>query len=190
MLALNSQPTFNCNDLVKLFNETFETSHNTILVAGGSEPLYLPAKNGECAKIIFAYDYFSSALHEISHWLIAGEARRRLEDYGYWYSPDGRNVEQQQAFEKVEVTPQALEWILTKACGRLFRLSLDNLNGQVCSSKPFAEAVHYRVGMLTKTGLNKRAEHMRKVLCDFYQTPSELEETDFHLKEIYTGDAL
>ena len=33
---------------------------------------------------------FNSALHEISHWTIAGKERRLLADLGYWYAPDGR----------------------------------------------------------------------------------------------------
>ncbi len=50
---------------------------------------------------------FASALHEISHWCIAGKARRELVDFGYWYCPDGRDAMTQSQFEDVEVKPQA-----------------------------------------------------------------------------------
>ena len=79
------------------------------------------------AQIISTRDYFSSILHEVSHWCIAGAERRKLVDFGYWYEPDGRNEFQQKEFEQVEVKPQALEWLFTEACGVKFRLSVDNL---------------------------------------------------------------
>ena len=112
-----------------LFNGLFRQRHQTILVRGDNEPEYLPAGSGP-AQVIFAHGYFSSALHEISHWCIAGEQRRALHDYGYWYCPDGRSVEQQRGFEQVEVKPQALEWLFSLASGWRFHVSVDNLAGQ------------------------------------------------------------
>lgn len=61
---------------------------------------------------------------------IAGEQRRLLPDLGYWYAPDGRTAEQQALFEQVEIKPQAIEWLFSKAFGRKFRVSLDNLTGE------------------------------------------------------------
>lgn len=58
-----------------------------------------------------------------------GKERRKLEDFGYWYEPDGRSEERQRDFEKVEVKPQALEWILATAAGFRYFASADNLNG-------------------------------------------------------------
>ncbi|MEA7548766.1 elongation factor P hydroxylase, partial [Salmonella enterica subsp. enterica serovar Anatum] len=43
--------------------------------------------------------------YEISHWCIAGKARRELVDFGYWYCPDGRDAQTQSQFEDVEVKP-------------------------------------------------------------------------------------
>jgi elongation factor P hydroxylase len=83
-------------DLIHLFNQTFAESENTHLVKGQSEPIYLPANDQvNYHRIIFAHGFFASALHEIAHWCVAGQARRLLEDYGYWYCPDGRNMQQQ-----------------------------------------------------------------------------------------------
>lgn len=93
-----------------------------------SEPEYLPRKAGEPAKICFAHGFFASALHEVAHWCIAGKHRRTLPDFGYWYVPDGRDTTQQAAFEKVEVKPQAIEWLFTLACGKRFFISQDNLS--------------------------------------------------------------
>ena len=36
---------------------------------------------------------------------MAGLARRQLEDFGYWYKPDGRSNEEQKAFEKTKFIP-------------------------------------------------------------------------------------
>ncbi len=114
--------------LEQLFARTFFDGWNTLLVGGGDEPVYLPADLANpCHRIVYREDYFSSALHETAHWCIAGEARRRRVDFGYWYRPDGRDRHQQRAFEQVEVRPQALEWLFTVATGRDFRPSADNL---------------------------------------------------------------
>ena len=75
-----------------LFDGLFLASENTCLLQGGAEPVYLPADADHPQnRIVFRLDYAASALHEIAHWCIAGAARRRLIDYGYWYSPDGRD---------------------------------------------------------------------------------------------------
>ncbi len=120
--------------LITLFNELFQQQDVILIHArdvGKDEPEYLPAiKQGkiqEPAKICFAHGYFASALHEISHWTIAGKQRRKLQDFGYWYAPDGRSEQQQQQFEQVEIKPQAIECLLTLACGRPFQVSQDNL---------------------------------------------------------------
>ncbi len=95
--------------------------------------------------IIFRHDYFSSALHEISHWCVAGEQRRKQVDYGYWYAPDGRSEEQQREFEQVEVRPQAVEWVLHVAVGKPFKVSVDNLEGDPGSNEHFKDAVFQQV---------------------------------------------
>jgi elongation factor P hydroxylase len=112
--------------LIAMFNQWF-LSKQTILVKGDDEPEYFAATDAEPAKIVFAHGFFASSLHEISHWCVAGKKRRALDDFGYWYAPDGRSEEQQQLFEEVEIVPQAIECLLSLACNKPFRVSKDNL---------------------------------------------------------------
>ncbi|MBT3673417.1 MAG: diaminobutyrate-2-oxoglutarate aminotransferase [Porticoccaceae bacterium] len=116
--------------ITTLFSAEFELSFNTILIGGADEPLYLPAtQESRICRIFYRQDFISSALHEIAHWCLAGNQRRLLEDFGYWYHPDGRNVNEQAIFEAAETKPQALEWMFAVACGHGFRVSADNLEG-------------------------------------------------------------
>lgn len=133
------------NWLISLFNILFSTQR-VELVRGNQEPEYFPAQNGRPARIEFAHGFFASALHEISHWCIAGEQRRGLSDFGYWYAPDGRTAAQQQAFERVEIKPQALECLFTLACRRSFEVSQDNLFADFdTSASTFSYDVYQKV---------------------------------------------
>ncbi|MCL4159214.1 UNVERIFIED_CONTAM: hypothetical protein GTU68_012974, partial [Idotea baltica] len=87
----------------KVFNDTFSERYNTHLVGGFDEPFYKAHQGDGAALVCYRDDYASSALHEVAHWCIAGSERRKQDDFGYWYNPDGRNVEQQRNFEEVEV---------------------------------------------------------------------------------------
>ena len=130
--------------LILHFNHWF--SHlNVNLVKGDFEPEYFPATATQPARIQFAHGFFNSALHEISHWSIAGEQRRLLPDLGYWYAPDGRTQEQQALFEQVEIKPQAIEWLFAQAFGRKFRVSLDNLTGEGGDGRTFKDNVFAQV---------------------------------------------
>ena len=128
-------------ELEVLFAECFAAQLDTVLQGGAEEPVYLPAQPGCPARIVYTRDYFRSALHEIAHWCVAGPARRQLPDFGYWYAADGRNTEQQMAFQQVEIRPQALELLFCAAAGHPFRVSLDNLNGEGGDPALFEEAV-------------------------------------------------
>lgn len=130
--------------LIEHFNHWF-THYNVVLFKGDDEPEYFPAENGQPARIAFAHGFFNSALHEISHWTIAGKSRRLLPDLGYWYAPDGRSNEQQKQFEQVEIKPQAIEWLFARAFGRKFRVSLDNLTGEAGDSTTFKNNVFNQV---------------------------------------------
>ncbi|WP_227674663.1 elongation factor P hydroxylase [Psychrobacter jeotgali] len=134
--------------LISLFDLLF-AEQNVELIRGSGEPEYFPANNDQPARIEFAHGFFASALHEISHWCIAGEARRKLADFGYWYAADGRSAAQQQAFERLEIKPQALECLFSLACQRPFQVSQDNLFADFDTSNStfptdvYQQASHY-----------------------------------------------
>ncbi|TYL47900.1 elongation factor P hydroxylase [Marinomonas sp. IMCC 4694] len=143
--------------LICAFNTCFLPSYNTCLIGGAEEPLYTPATPSEPAKLYFRSDYASSALHEISHWCVAGEARRRCEDYGYWYESDSRNKQAQAKFEQVEVKPQAIECILHWSAGLPFRVSVDNLSLPDYDASSFEQSVLSQVGCYVLSGFPQRA---------------------------------
>lgn len=172
-------------DLITIFNNCFFEEYNTQLVKGTDEPIYLPADEGrQHNELFFAHGFFASALHECSHWLIAGENRRRQVDFGYWYVPDGRDCTQQALFQSAEVKPQAMEWILSRAADYRFRVSIDNLNGSELDTDAFKQAVYQQVKIYCEKGLSQRAETFRHALCEFYNTPSSLRIDDFDIETI------
>lgn len=133
--------------LIDLFNSMFAQTNMdgvpTILVRGDGEPEYFASCDGNPARIEFAHGFFASALHEISHWCVAGKKRRQLDDFGYWYVADGRDEAIQKLFEQVEIKPQAIECLLNLALGRYFYVSQDNLNADFdTSNSTFASDVY------------------------------------------------
>jgi elongation factor P hydroxylase len=171
-------------DLIQLFDDTFFKQYQTRLIKGGDEPLYSPASDA-CAyhQIIFAHGYYASALHEISHWCQAGEARRLLEDFGYWYMPDGRNAQQQKTFEQVEIKPQAIEWALSVAANKKFNVSADNLNGAQADTSCFKNKVHLQVQCYLRDGFPERVQQFIEVLAKFYQVALPLTIEQFSLND-------
>lgn len=143
--------------LVAIFDDLFEESVTTVLRGGADEPFYEP---GSPAMVWFRYHYPRSALHEISHWCLAGESRRRLPDYGYWYAPEGRNRAQQAAFFAVEVKPQAIESLFCKALGMPFDVSIDNLDSPPASKEvvAFRRRVVAQSAQFRSRGLPHRAQ--------------------------------
>lgn len=133
--------------LIDLFNSMFAQTNMdgvpTILVRGDGEPEYFASRDGNPARIEFAHGFFASALHEISHWCVAGKKRRQLDDFGYWYVADGRDEATQKLFEQVEIKPQSIECLLNLALGRYFYVSQDNLNADFdTSNSTFANDVY------------------------------------------------
>ncbi|WP_038183792.1 elongation factor P hydroxylase [Vibrio rhizosphaerae] len=161
-------------DLINIFNRTFAERYQTRLVSGDDEPIYLPADHSvPYHRIIFAHGFYASALHEIAHWCVAGPARRLLEDFGYWYEPDGRTEAVQAAFEQVEIRPQAYEWIFSVSAGFPFSVSCDNLNGDFEPDRlQFMAKVHREVLQILEQGLPERVSLLANELRDFYQTES------------------
>ncbi|SGY86284.1 Putative cytoplasmic protein [Moritella viscosa] len=178
-------------DLIRIFNHTFLNEFNTQLVKGDDEPIYIPANTDfeqyvscDYHRIIFAHGFFSSGMHEISHWLVAGLTRHQLVDFGYWYIADGRNAQQQAEFEKVEIVPQAIEWIICVAAGAKFRVSADNLSDIVIDRLAFQHKIHKQVQTYFEKGLSTRTQALVAALQAFYKT-KPLTLADFDYRGMY-----
>ena len=166
-----------CQQIITLFDELFLETDNTRLLCALcdgrhgklDEPVYEPANTQRTHhQIVFAHGYFASALHEISHWCVAGKARRLLDDFGYWYRPDGRSQQQQTEFEKVEVKPQALEWLFSLASQHKFVASADNLAGETCDDLAFRLAVAAQARAYFTHGLPSQAALLLSKLQQCY----------------------
>jgi len=168
-----------------VFHQQFGETYRTHLIGGATEPLYRPAttKDGY-AEIRFTRDYESSALHEVAHWCVAGAHRREQVDYGYWYTPDGRSPQQQRVFEQVEVKPQAIERIFSYACGIGFRVSADNLDGELGAGQAFCAAIHNQTLSYCEQGLSHRAEAFAKALALEFARDCPLAKRNYHLGEL------
>jgi elongation factor P hydroxylase len=171
--AVSNNEAQNVDALIQAFNRTFSQTEQTVLAHSADEPIYIPANSDQqYHTIYFAHGYFSSALHEMSHWLVAGKARRQLEDFGYWYKPDGRSESEQQAFEQVEIKPQAIEWFLAKCCGHTFHFSADNLSAGAQASDSFKRNVYQQVKRFAEyQGMEQRMANLVKVLTQTFSQP-------------------
>lgn len=139
------------------------------LVGGFPEPFYRAPSAEGGAEIRFTRDYLNSCLHEAAHWCIAGRERRLQDDYGYWYKPDGRDGSGQSEFFRAEAAPQALERAFALAVGARFRISLDNLGGEVRGAAEFAEALKAKLEGYLAEGFPPRADRfLRGLMAHFH----------------------
>lgn len=159
------------------FHKIFLDGYQTRLCGDAEEPLYVPScDGGSLHTIYFVGQRVASALHEIAHWCIAGKERRQKLDYGYWYQPpggNGRPLSEQQAFERVEIKPQALEWIFSSALKKKFYVSVDNFSeGTIDQSQSFKVAVRDQALDYLHSGMPKRAFLFYMALCKARQSGS------------------
>lgn len=187
-LQVSSTQLLKAQTLEQVFSDCFRETSNTLLHGGYSEPLYQPAASADQFNVIrYREDFIASALHEVAHWCIAGSARRKRVDFGYWYAPDGRNASQQRAFENVEYKPQALEWFFAKACGYRFRISADNLNTQsvqTLGEDAFEQRVIEQAESWVKHGLPFDGLNFFRALCTKFGTSDELSTLCFSKSEL------
>ena len=159
--------------IVEVFNACFLRLERTRLIGGASEPFYQPWCHSRfcngIAEIRFRADYLRSALHETAHWCQAGKARRQLPDYGYWYTPDNRNADQQSAFFFVEARPQAIEKLFCEALALPFNASVDNLSLSISKEQlvEFNARLEDAKQRYQRNGLPHRAAIFRQSLMDF-----------------------
>ena len=110
-----------------------------------------------------------------------------LKDYGYWYSPDGRDSTAQREFEHVEYKPQALEWIFSRACGYPFRISADNLDSSMINlgnDVAFRQRVINQAQQWCLQGLPERGQLFFRALCDAYGRAYDLGAINFSMQEL------
>jgi elongation factor P hydroxylase len=165
--------------LVEHINQEVLRAYSTVLRGGAEEPFYRAPRlekkpDGTVqelpAVIEFRHDYLRSALHELAHWCIAGSQRRKQDDYGYWYEPDGRSCQQQQAFFQVEIKPQALEKTFCEALAVDFTVSIDNLGGEPPAAhdiQAFQDAIARQQQLWQENGLPPRAVLIHESLLAF-----------------------
>ena len=153
---MSSGELLDAHQLARLFNREFAVSGETELIGGAAEPYYQP---GAPHRVYFRADYVRSALHEVAHWCVAGARRRQLPDYGYWYSPDGRDAEQQQAFFAVEARPQEIERCFCEAISIPFSPSVDNVGAYIepRQLRCFEARIQEWCDQFERTGLPLRA---------------------------------
>lgn len=156
------------SELIALLNNNILKQYNTILMGGFSEPFYQASKDGCPAQIQFSHDYIRSALHELAHWCVAGNERRKLDDFGYWYAADGRNQKQQDEFFKLEIKPQAIEWAFSIICGVNFEVSIDNLNSHVIGIESFKFDVINQLNEYLSMGFSVRVQEIIR-LCAIHR---------------------
>ena len=174
MVIKTQQEHLNVDDVVRAFNRCFSIE-GVRLQGGAEEPFFRPAGGGhDTATIHFRADYVRSALHEVAHWCHAGPQRRLLPDYGYWYSPDDRSVEEQAAFFAVEARPQALERFFCEALGIRFAPSVDNLSLDISEQdlSAFRSRLDRAYKHYEQCGLPERASRFIEVLAAITAPPT------------------
>jgi len=157
----------NAKHLIVLFNSVFGRAYNVVLSSDSGEPDYRASTEPTMPNVVnFANGYFNSALHEIAHWVIAGELRRKQDDYGYWYAEDGRSPEQQKLFQQLEVFPQAIEKAFCEALERSFQASIDNLDNPLSKAEivRFENEIEAKKCQLQEQGFPSRAQQFLNAL--------------------------
>ncbi len=155
-----------CHDIISLINEKFLIDFNTVLVGGFNEPFYKSFHDGQEAQIQYTKNYIRSAIHELSHWCVAGKERRNLDDYGYWYAEDGRSQQQQDEFFRVEVRPQTIEWAISIIAGVKFETSVDNLTTLVDGVEDFKKNLYLLIKEFIKNDFPIRVRRILKLISN------------------------
>ena len=174
-----------CKELANLFNATFETAENTILVATMDEPHYMPHGDDRLGNCIFyTQDSYTSLMHEVAHWCRAGKERRQLPDYGYWYQAEDRSSEAQALYLQSESKTQALEWIFCVAAGVHVQIIPENQPHSFEPSLEFKKSIYAATLNYLQKGLSDRAERFKQVLLKHYRPQAIFDETLFLLEDL------
>ena len=153
----------NHSDVARVFNLAF-VDYKVVMNGGHAEPLYVPGVR--VAEIHYTQDHAASALHEAAHWCTAGQRRRRLKDYGYFYSPPPRTEVDRARFEAVEVEAQSMELLFSEAAGLLFQPSTDDVDAPTNGLDTFSHRILLRARERRRLGLPERAEKFMTALLN------------------------
>lgn len=156
-----------CICLIDIFERLFP---NLIIIGGANDPYYEAPKAEAKAKIFFKENYPRSILHEMAHYCLAGKKRRKLNDYGYWYSECGRTREEQELFQLVEARPQGLEKAMCKAIGIHFSPSLDDFSDRPISQVFSKDLENHYQEMIKNPPPTARVVLEALILTDFTTT--------------------
>ncbi len=146
-----------CQYLINAFASIFP---GLTIKGGAEEPFYAAPRANVSATIHFRSNYPRSLLHEVSHYCLAGDQRRNIDDFGYWYSPCGRTIEEQQRFEFVEARPQGLEKAMCEIIGVKFSPSIDDFSG-----RPPTESFLQYLEIAYQEMLESPPPSVQKALC-------------------------
>lgn len=151
--------------LAELFDHCFLETFQTRCLGGAREPVYLPGDATGTAQLCYREDHAASALHEISHWCLAGAQRRQRVDFGYPYIDAPRSLVQQVTFLRCEVRAQALERLFAELVNVPFRCSFDDVDDRFVQLRPgFAAAVDSVHAQLQRQKLPARAAQFASAL--------------------------
>lgn len=129
-MLINMTDDESCQYLIDAFAGIFPYLQ---IKGGAEEPFYRAPQANDNAILYFRSNYPRSLLHEMAHYCLAGDRRRQIDDFGFWYAPCGRTAEEQLRFETVEARPQALEKAMCEIVGLAFSPSLDDFSGRPAS---------------------------------------------------------
>ncbi len=177
-----------CRELETVFNALSADVHRTRLIGCEGDPFYAACnENRRLAEIRYVKDSLPSALHELAHWCVAGPERRAVDDYGYWYNPDGRSKEEQRVFEGLEVKPQAVEWLLSVAVGRPFIVSCDNLRGEPYDLGTFRRRIRHQAISYLENPRSKRFDDLLQTLIKVSERQQAWED---YWSSVFSNDLL
>ncbi len=159
--------------VARVFNRLFADTQLTVLQGGASEPYYQPPGPSSLGVLHYREDFAASALHESAHWCIAGNARRRLADFGYTYQPPPRTRQQQSLFFALELKTQTVEYIFSDCAGVDFQPSADNLDVSVQCFMTQIELNVSRVQDWMATTPDRRAMIFCEALQEQWQTDQQ-----------------
>ena len=103
----------------------------TLHIQGGaSEPFYQAPKGNRPAILFFREDFVRSLFHELAHYSLAGDMRRQIDDFGYWYCPVAGHRGNKSNLSRLKARPQGLEKLFCEIWAVPFSPSLDDFSGR------------------------------------------------------------